>query len=136
MEKNNGESYPRLSPHGSKYDIHDTYIYFDPSNFQIHWKPTTKFIQRVIKTPLDLGGLYETDAGKEVLYKEIRVDKYGRDLRAVLTFDQKTYRKKMFTLGLAKGSVGWREMLFSLHFPVKIKSPENHFIAIKGKSIM
>jgi hypothetical protein len=54
--------------------------------------------KELFKTPLDeFEGQYETDAGNEVLYKEIRVNEYGRNFRAVLTYDQRTFRKKMFT---------------------------------------
>lgn len=54
--------------------------------------------KELFKTPLeDFEGQYETDAGNEVVYKETRVDEYGRNFRAVLTYDQRTFRKKMFT---------------------------------------
>ncbi|MBW1854222.1 MAG: IS1634 family transposase [Deltaproteobacteria bacterium] len=69
-------------------------------------KPKIKFIgslrpssyKELFKTPVeDLTGQYETDAGNTVRYKEIQVEKYGRSFRAVLTYDNRTFRKKMFT---------------------------------------
>jgi transposase len=54
--------------------------------------------KELFKTPLDeFEGQYETDAGNEVLYKETRVDHYDRNFRAVLTYDQRTFNKKMNT---------------------------------------
>lgn len=99
-----------LKKNGSK----ETIVVFDKGNnakeiFDTICKPgkqNIKFIgslrpssyKELFKTPLeDFDGQYETDAGNEVLYKEIRVDEYGRNFRAVLTYDQKTFRKKMFT---------------------------------------
>lgn len=50
------------------------------------------------KTPIDdFTGKYETDAGNNVLYLETQVEAYNRSFRAVMTYDQNTFNKKMFT---------------------------------------
>jgi len=109
--KNNIDRFiDHLKRNGSK----ETIVVFDKGNnakeiFDSICKPgkqKIKFIgslrpssyKELFKTPLDeFEGRYETDAGNDVLYKETRVNKYGQSFRAVLTFDRKTYRKKMFT---------------------------------------
>jgi len=69
-------------------------------------KPKIKFIgslrpsshKDLFQTPVqDFPDQYITEAGNTVMYKEIKIEEYGRSFRAVLTFDQKTFRKKMFT---------------------------------------
>ncbi len=69
-------------------------------------KPTINFIgslrpssyKELFRTPIeDFPDRYMTEAGNTVLYKETNVEEYGRSFRAVLTYDQKTFRKKMFT---------------------------------------
>ncbi len=110
FKENIDEFTDHLKNNGSK----ETIVVFDKGNnakeiFDTICKPgkqNIKFIgslrpsshKELFKTPLeDFDGQYETDAGNEVLYKEIKVDEYGRNFRAVLTYDQKTFRKKMFT---------------------------------------
>jgi len=52
----------------------------------------------LFKTPVDdFKDQFETDAGNKVMYKEIQVKEYGRNFRAVLTYDHGTFKKKMFT---------------------------------------
>ena len=52
----------------------------------------------LFRTPVeDFPDHYVTDADNTVLYKEIEVEEYGRSFRGVLTYDSKTFRKKMFT---------------------------------------
>ena len=54
--------------------------------------------KELFRTPIeDFPDQYMTEAGNTVLYKEIKVEEYGRSFRAVLTYDKKTFRKKMFT---------------------------------------
>ena len=110
FKENIDEFIDHLKNNGSK----ETIVVFDKGNnakeiFDTICKPgkqNIKFIgslrpssyKELFKTPLeDFDGQYETDAGNEVLYKEIRVNEYGRNFRAVLTYDPKTFRNKMHT---------------------------------------
>ena len=110
FKENIDEFIDHLKNNGSK----ETIVVFDKGNnakeiFDTICKPgkqNIKFIgslrpssyKELFKTPLeDFDGQYETDAGNEVLYKEIRVNEYGRNFRAVLTYDQRTFWKKMHT---------------------------------------
>lgn len=100
--------------HLKKNGAQETIVVFDKGNnakeiFDVICKPgkqNIKFIgslrpssyKELFKTPLEeFKGQYETDAGNEVLYEETRVDCYERNFRAVLTYDQKTFKKKMNT---------------------------------------
>jgi len=110
FKENIGEFTDHLKNNGSKEII----VVFDKGNnakeiFDTLCKPgkqKIKFIgslrpssyKELFKTTLeDFDGQYETDAGNKVLYNETRVNEYGRNFRAVLTYDQKTFRKKMHT---------------------------------------
>jgi len=110
FKENIDEFIDHLKKNGSK----ETIVVFDKGNnakeiFDTICKPEKQKIEfigslrpssykELFKTPLDeFEGQYKTDAGNEVLYKEIRVNEYGRNFRAVLTYDQRTFRKKMFT---------------------------------------
>lgn len=110
FKENIDEFTDHLKNNGSK----DIIVVFDKGNnakeiFDTICKPgkqNIKFIgslrpssyKELFKTSLeDFDGQYETDAGNEVLYKEIRVHEYGRNFRAVLTYDQRTFGKKMHT---------------------------------------
>jgi transposase len=92
----------------------ETIVVFDKGNnakeiFDVICKPgkqNIKFIgslrpssfKELFATPLDeFDGKYENNSGNEVLYKETRVDVYDRNFRAVLTYDEKTFNKKMNT---------------------------------------
>jgi len=100
--------------HLKKNGAQEIIVVFDKGNnakeiFDVICKPgkqNIKFIgslrpssfKELFETPLDeFEGKYETDAENEVLYKETRVDIYERNFRAVLTYDQRTYKKKMNT---------------------------------------
>lgn len=110
FKENINEFITYLKRHGAQ----ETIVVFDKGNnakevFEVICKPEKpkiKFIgslrpssyKELFKTPLDeFEGQYETDAGNEVLYKETRVDYYEKNFRAVLTYDQKTFKKKMNT---------------------------------------
>lgn len=100
--------------HLKKNGAQEIIVVFDKGNnaeeiFDVICKPgkqNIKFIgslrpssfKELFETPLDeFEGKYETDAENEVLYKETRVDMYERNFRAVLTYDQRTFKKKMNT---------------------------------------
>jgi transposase len=100
--------------HLKKNGAQEIIVVFDKGNnaeeiFDVICKPgkqNIKFIgslrpssfKELFETPLDeFEGTYETDAENEVLYKETRVDMYERNFRAVLTYDQRTFKKKMNT---------------------------------------
>lgn len=100
--------------HLKKNGAQEIIVVFDKGNnaeeiFDVICKPgkqNIKFIgslrpssfKELFETPLDeFEGKYETDAENEVLYKETRVDMFERNFRAVLTYDQRTFKKKMNT---------------------------------------
>jgi transposase len=100
--------------HLKRNGSHEIIIVFDKGNnaqevFDTICKPDKqkiKFIgslrpsshKELFQTPVqDFPDQYITEAGNTVMYKEIKVEEYGRSFRAVLTYDQKTFRKKMFT---------------------------------------
>ncbi len=60
-------------------------------------RPSTQ--KDLFNTPVDLlKDHFVTDSGNNVWYKELNsVNVYGRSYRGVLTFDERTYRKKMYT---------------------------------------
>ena len=69
-------------------------------------KPKIKFIgslrssshKELFQTPVQsFPDQYITEVDNTVMYNKIKIEEYGRSFRAVLTFDQKTLRKKMFT---------------------------------------
>jgi len=69
-------------------------------------KPKIEFIgslrpsshNELFQTPIQcFPDQYITEAGNTVRYNEIKIEEYGRSFRAVLTYDEKTFRKKMFT---------------------------------------
>jgi len=54
--------------------------------------------KELFKTPIeDFPHKYETEAGNDIRYMDTRVEAYNRTFRAVLTYDQKTFRKNMST---------------------------------------
>jgi transposase len=100
--------------HLKKNGAEEIIVVFDKGNnaeeiFDVICKPgkqNIKFIgslrpssfKELFETPLDeFEGKYGTDAENEVLYKETRVEVYKRNFRAVLTYDQRTFKKKMNT---------------------------------------
>ena len=100
--------------HLKKNGAQEIIVVFDKGNnaeeiFDVICKPgkqNIKFIgslrpssfKELFETPLDeFEGKYGTDAENEVLYKETRVEVYKRNFRAVLTYDQRTFKKKMNT---------------------------------------